>query len=184
MKKTFKKILTAVLVIAMAVTGVVGMTSCDDGEVLPAPKFSSDTIRIGASGPLTGDAAVYGEAVYNGAKLAIHEINEKGGLNGVLFSFEMFDDQHKPEMVSTGYANLYEKGMDIPRIDYNKVEKIVILGHGIEADKVFLDNILKKCHNIKEIIIFRYEGEPDSSYDSKADFFKKYSANIKTDFYI
>ena len=44
----------------------------------------SDTIKIGLSGPLTGPAATYGEAVEKSALLAIEEINANGGLkNGV-----------------------------------------------------------------------------------------------------
>ena len=34
------------------------------------------TIVIGSTGPLTGDAAVYGMAVKNAAELAVKEINE------------------------------------------------------------------------------------------------------------
>ncbi len=38
-------------------------------------------IKIGAALPLTGDASVWGEAALNGIKLAIQEINDKGGVN-------------------------------------------------------------------------------------------------------
>ena len=109
MKKTLKKIICLVLALALMVPV---LASCKK-KGLDVPKFSDDTIKIGVSGPLTGGAAVYGQAVYNCAQLAISEINANGGLDGVLFSFEMFDDQHNPELVSTGYANLVERGMQI-----------------------------------------------------------------------
>ena len=112
MKNSFKKIITSVLAIAVLGSSVFTLFSCK-GNGLDVPKFSDDTIKIGASGPLTGGAAVYGLAVQNCAKLAISEINEKGGLNGIKFSFEMFDDQHDATRVNTGYANLYENGMQI-----------------------------------------------------------------------
>lgn len=43
---------------------------------------STEPIKIGFIGPLTGDAAVYGEPVQNGVKLAVNEINKAGGING------------------------------------------------------------------------------------------------------
>lgn len=48
---------------------------------------------IGGTGPLTGDASSYGISVQEGAKLAIKQINEAGGLNGIKFKFEMKDDK-------------------------------------------------------------------------------------------
>ena len=40
------------------------------------------TIRIGYIGPLTGDAASYGEPISNAIRIATDEINESGGING------------------------------------------------------------------------------------------------------
>ena len=39
-------------------------------------------IKIGMIGPLTGDAAVYGEVLRDVVKLAVEEINADGGING------------------------------------------------------------------------------------------------------
>jgi len=39
-------------------------------------------IKIGWIGPLTGDAAYYGEMVKNATELAVEEINQKAGLTG------------------------------------------------------------------------------------------------------
>ena len=43
------------------------------------------SFKIGVTGPLTGAAAAYGNAVVNGAKLAADEINAAGGVNGYTF---------------------------------------------------------------------------------------------------
>lgn len=43
---------------------------------------STETIKIGAALALTGDAAEWGEQALNGAKLAVSEINAKGGVDG------------------------------------------------------------------------------------------------------
>lgn len=66
---------------------------------------------IGATGPLTGDAASYGISVQQGAQLAIEEINAAGGLNGVNFKLDMKDDKATAADASTGYDALYEAGM-------------------------------------------------------------------------
>ena len=108
MKKSILKIMCIALGLAMMVPL---FASC--GGAIEVPKFSDDTIKIGASGPLTGGAAVYGQAVQNGAMLAVYEINEAGGLDGIKFSFEMYDDQHDAKRVENGYYNLQEKGMQI-----------------------------------------------------------------------
>ncbi|MCQ2428522.1 MAG: ABC transporter substrate-binding protein, partial [Clostridia bacterium] len=68
---------------------------------------------IGATGPLTGDASVYGIAVQRGAQIAIDEINAAGGLNGVKFKFDMKDDQAGEEAAVNGYTALYEAGMQL-----------------------------------------------------------------------
>ncbi|MDB5259968.1 MAG: branched-chain amino acid transporter substrate-binding protein [Candidatus Nomurabacteria bacterium] len=41
-----------------------------------------DTIKIGMALGLTGDASAWGEVSLNGAKLAVEEINAKGGIDG------------------------------------------------------------------------------------------------------
>lgn len=68
---------------------------------------------IGATGPLTGDAASYGISVQQGAQLAVDEINAAGGLNGIKFKFDMKDDKATAADASTGYDALYEAGMQV-----------------------------------------------------------------------
>lgn len=101
MKKTLAKILCLALACVMAVGCFV---SCGDEE---------EAYVIGASGPVTGDAAVYGEAVRNAAQMAIDEINANGGLNGVEFKLVFLDDKHDAGNISTNYASLVEQGMQV-----------------------------------------------------------------------
>lgn len=67
----------------------------------------------------------------------------------------------------------------IPDICYNKINSIVVLGHGIEADKVLLETIILNCSNLKEVVIFRYDEESDGSIEKKRAFFLEYCNNIK-----
>ncbi len=68
---------------------------------------------IGVSGPLTGDAAIYGTAVKNAAEMAVEEINAAGGFNGINFKFVATDDMNDPTKLSTNYSAMYEGGMQI-----------------------------------------------------------------------
>ena len=99
MKKSLMKVLTLVMCALL-------ISACFAGCGKKA-----DSYVIGLSGPLTGGASVYGIAVKNSAQMAIDEINEAGGLDGVPFSLEAFDDQHDPTKVATNYAAMMEKGM-------------------------------------------------------------------------
>ena len=68
------------------------------------------TIKIGGSGPLSGGAAVYGNAVKNGASIAVKEINEKGGLQ---FELLFEDDEHDTEKAVSAFNALIDKGMQV-----------------------------------------------------------------------
>ena len=46
----------------------------------PAPAPAGDAFKIGGVGPLTGGAAIYGNAAANGARIAADEINALGGI--------------------------------------------------------------------------------------------------------
>lgn len=74
-------------------------------------KGNPDSIRIGASGPLTGGAADYGINVKNGAELAIEEINEKEGKE--YFDFAMEDDLAEGEKAKSAYSSLKDWNMQI-----------------------------------------------------------------------
>ncbi|MCQ2413387.1 MAG: ABC transporter substrate-binding protein [Clostridia bacterium] len=101
--KTKTKFLSFVLCAVLVVTSCFAFASCGKKD---------ETFKIGVSGPLTGGAATYGIAVKNGAALAVKEINAKGGLFGK-YQLQLFtyDDQHNATLVSTGYYDMVQKGM-------------------------------------------------------------------------
>ena len=107
MKKGFMKKFAAV---SMAVMMTVAMAGCGGGE---KSGDSSTEFVIGGIGPTTGAAATYGEAVKNGAELAVKEINEAGGINGYQVRFEWQDDEHDAEKSVNAYNTLKDKGMQI-----------------------------------------------------------------------
>lgn len=102
-----KRVLALVLAIVLSLGMVAMFASCGNYAE------NNEKIVIGASGPLTGGAAMYGIAVQNSAKLAVEEINANGGLNGIMFDFKMLDDKHDANNISTNYAALFEGGMQV-----------------------------------------------------------------------
>lgn len=64
--------------------------------VAEEPGVTSNSITIGAFGPITGPAAYIGLAGRDGANLAIKEINTAGGINGRKLSMIFEDDGHSP----------------------------------------------------------------------------------------
>ena len=82
----------------------------DPGAKEPA---QGETLTIGGIGPLTGDYATYGVSVKQGAELAVKEINEAGGVNGLTFQLLFEDDQTDAEMAVNAYNKLMDNGMQV-----------------------------------------------------------------------
>lgn len=74
---------------------------------------AGEVFKIGAIGPSTGDAAVYGTAVQNGAELAAKEINAAGGINGVMIEYNFQDDECDNEKSVNAYNALKDWGMQM-----------------------------------------------------------------------
>lgn len=75
--------------------------------------MADDTFKIGAIGPTTGAASVYGMAVMNGAQIAVDEINAAGGINGYQIEFNAQDDEHDAEKSVNAYNTLKDWGMQL-----------------------------------------------------------------------
>lgn len=110
MKKLFAMLLVAVMVAAM----FAGCAPSEGGSGSDSGYTANNTeYVIGVSGPLTGGAAMYGQAVANAAQIAVDEINAAGGLNGVMFKLVAVDDKHDATQISTNYSSLLEGGMQL-----------------------------------------------------------------------
>ena len=80
----------------------------------PVSVFADDaTFKIGGIGPVTGAAAIYGQAVKNATELAINEVNEDGGINGYQVEFKFEDDENDAEKSLNAYNALKDWGMNI-----------------------------------------------------------------------
>lgn len=99
-----KKFLAVMLALAMVFT----LAACGgEKETTAAP---DGAIKVGCTGPLTGGAAIYGNAVKNGATIAVEEVNALGGIQ---FDFNMQDDAHDAEKAVNAYNDLKDWGMQL-----------------------------------------------------------------------
>ena len=97
--------------LAMASVLALSMSACGSSE--NKSTGSTDTFKIGGIGPTTGDAAIYGKAVKNGAQLAVDEINKNGGINGKKIEYKFEDDQSDAEKSVNAYNSLKDWGMQM-----------------------------------------------------------------------
>lgn len=127
MKKLVSVSLAAVMVASMTACGsnntaettaaAAAETTAAAGETSAAAESATAadgaSFKIGVTGPLTGAAAAYGNAVVNGAKLAADEINAAGGVNGYTFEVNGQDDENDTEKAINAYNTLKDWGMQI-----------------------------------------------------------------------
>lgn len=114
-----KKILAVVLCLLLCLACFAACGGNEGNEDQTEDQSTSDnaetpdakgTFKIGGIGPLTGGAAIYGQAAMNGAEIAVEEINAKGGYQ---IEFMKEDDVNDAETSVNAYGKLMDKGMQI-----------------------------------------------------------------------
>lgn len=96
--------------IAAAAAMMMSMAACSGGSMddssSSAGAASGNTITLGSITTNSGTAAAYGEAEVKGFKLAISEINAKGGINGKKIKLESMDDKGDATEASNAFNKL------------------------------------------------------------------------------
>ena len=69
----------------------------------------ADSVKIGFNVPLTGFAAADGKSALSGAKLAVKQANQAGGINGKMIELVVYDDQASPKQAVPISNKLIEK---------------------------------------------------------------------------
>ena len=105
-----KKLVSAGLIAMMCMGLMAGCGSSKD-DANGGASDGTAKIKIGGTAPLTGGAAIYGNAVKNAAEMAVEEINAKGG--DVQFELDYEDDAHDAEKAVNAYNTLKDWGMQI-----------------------------------------------------------------------
>ena len=106
MKKNWTKFVVVALSCMMAfmLAACGGGGSSDAGEAGP--------VLLGNTGPLTGPAAIYGNAVKNGGQLAVDEINAANP-DGLQLAWQAEDDEADGEKAVNAYNKLMDDGMKV-----------------------------------------------------------------------
>ena len=118
MKKAISLMLAAAMAVSLTACGGNSQTSTNTTaasgtEAAKADVGADATFKIGSIGPITGAAAVYGEAVRDGVDLAVKEINAAGGINGHQIEYNFQDDENDVEKSINAYNTLKDWGMQI-----------------------------------------------------------------------
>lgn len=132
--KSAKKILA----LAVSAMMLVSMTACGSGNgnaggSVDGGAASGETFKLGGIGPLTGAAAIYGNAAKNGAQIAVDEINAKGGIQ---FELNFQDDEHDAEKSVNAYNKLKDWGMQI-LVGSVTTTPCVAVSQESNADRIF-----------------------------------------------
>ena len=106
-KKLLSLVMAAAMVLGLAACG----SSADTADTGSDNSASGTTFKIGTIGPLTGDAAIYGLAVANGAKIAVEEINASD--SAIKFELQSQDDVADGETSVNAYNKLMDWGMQL-----------------------------------------------------------------------
>lgn len=112
MKKKFACLAMAmVMVLSLAACGSKTEEAPAVAPAAPGSESSASVFKVGTIGPLSGDAAIYGQAVANGAKIAVDEINAAGG--AIQFELQSQDDEADGEKSVNAYNILMDWGMQV-----------------------------------------------------------------------
>ena len=125
MKKLVSSVLAASMVLSLAACGSSASSAAESTAASSETSSTAATaeagegsgtytgtpIKIGGIGPITGGAAVYGQAVKNAEELAVKEINAANGSD--VFEWKFEDDEHDAEKSVNAYNTLKDWGLQI-----------------------------------------------------------------------
>ncbi len=117
-KKLLSLLLAAAMLFAMTACSSTSNSSTPSNAGTSTGSSAADNtaadgpvvFKIGGTGPLTGGAAIYGNAAKNGAQIAVDEINAMGGIQ---FDLRYEDDVNDAEKAINAYNTLKDWGIQI-----------------------------------------------------------------------
>lgn len=114
-----KKVIALVMAVMMVMGLMAGCGSAPAASTQAPAQAENEapaeaaSFSFGGVGPITGDAAIYGQAVMNGCQIAVDEINAAGGVNGAQIQFKFEDDVADGETSVNAYNSLMDWGMQV-----------------------------------------------------------------------
>lgn len=141
--------LAAVLALVAACTGSTATSSPSAAATTPAiappsvagsapaaSPSSGGTIKIGGGFALTGDESALDLPAANGAKLAVSEINNAGGVLGSKIDFIVHDSQYKMDVTAQTAKQFVEQDKVPLFIGYTDTDSVLAAGPIFQAAKI------------------------------------------------
>lgn len=113
-KKLLAFVMASAMVLSMAACGGSGNSGSSDAAADNSGSTDTadtQTFKLGSIGPLTGDYAIYGMAVVQGAELAVNEINASD--SKIKFEFQKQDDEGDGEKAVNAYNTMMDHGLQV-----------------------------------------------------------------------
>ena len=116
--------------------------------IVGSPVFAADTIKVGIVDTYSGGAAVFGIDMLDGFKMAVNEINAKGGVLGKKIEFVTRDEKFKPDLALSMAKELVMKekvdilmgtissGSALAVSEYAKKEKVPFFVTYAKSEKI------------------------------------------------
>ena len=125
---------------------------------IAALSFAADNLRIGLQGPFTGGSSPMGVSMRDGVKLAVAEINAKGGLLGKQIELIERDDEAKNE-----------RGVQITQELINKEKVVASVGYinsgvSLASQRFYQEAKIPVMNNVATatLITHQFDGQPEN----------------------
>ncbi len=102
-----------VLSLCLGVILLASLVGCNFSPTIGIDSSGLEPFVVGGIGPLTEDRGQFGLSVYQGAQLAVDEINATGGVNGFRLVLNYQDSKGNPETALALYKKLTDNNMRV-----------------------------------------------------------------------
>lgn len=144
---------------------------------LASATFAADTIKIGALLPLTGGSAPLGLAVRDGQRLAVAQINARGGVMGRNLELVEMNDESKPELAEKNMQALLAKGVVACSCGVNTG---VVLAYQPAMQNARLPNIVPASAGTK--LTRAFQNAPEGNYTFRVQASDTLQAQMMVDY--
>ncbi|MBR6852156.1 MAG: ABC transporter substrate-binding protein [Lachnospiraceae bacterium] len=112
-----------------------GSADAGTADTTAAGGSLTGTLKLGMIGPLTGGAAIYGNAVKNGEQIAVDEINAIS--SDFQIEYNPQDDEHDAEKSVNAYHNLQDWGLQVIAGTVTTTPCVAVSAEA-NADRIFM----------------------------------------------
>lgn len=125
MKKLLSFLLSACVLTSMTACGTQTDANSKSAGENPSQSISGETIKIGLYSTITGTNALAGEMMEKGARLAVKEVNDTGGVNGAKVELVVYDDKSTPEGAVKAVTRMVDVDKVVAMIGSNASPNII-----------------------------------------------------------